>query len=1028
MILPNSPGGRAAVLQANARSVVRYPAFTLVEVSAADVAGLVAAGGDVRDDMRKVRIGAKTSDPTIARASLLGKHGAALGRVGRGDTGLAIVQYVGPLKDSWIDTVRRTGVEVVSYMAQNGQLVSGDQAALSALARLFTRKPFIRAVTPYTTADKLLPGLAKAGSTEVVVSTVAGRDGASARAAVREAALPRGAEKHVAGFVHQHVAIDAARISALAELGGVVAVEAFVAPELLDERSARIVDGALDGSFQPVLGTGHRTFLISKGFTTSSPVIIDITDDGLDKGVVPVPVGSHPDFFHRGNPANASRIVYAQESTAADPDARDCGGHGTSVASVATGFNNQAGAADEDGQGFNYGLGVQPYGKLGVTKVFNCAGNFDVTSSFSALHDNAYAQGAQISNSSWGSNVGGAYNTLAQEFDSIVRDARPGVAGNQGLTQIVAAGNSGSGSNTISSPGSAKNVISVGASEGVRPIGGADGCGIADAGSDSARDMTFFSSRGPTDDGRLKPDVVAPGTHVAGAQPQTGASYTGSGVCNPQFPSGSVLYTLVSGSSHATAAVSGLASLVHTWYRDTLGGGKRYPSPALTKAILVNTATDLRGGADGAGGSNGAVPNQAQGWGRVNLGTILNGVPRRALDQRVVLSDTGVVSNRFYKIASSNRPLKVTLAWTDPPGPTIGNAFVNDLDLVVTAGGSAYKGNVFSGGRSALGGAADPANNLESVFLRPGIGGNVKVTVIARNLGGDGVPGNADATDQDFALFVSNARGRSSAAVLSQAGRRVVPRGDGDAYLEPGEPVTVRQKLRNVGNATARSITGMAKAPASDAAITQSASDWPNLRPGAKAGGSPPFRAVVRSALACGDLVNLTIKVASSAGGLRLPAGLRTGQAGGGLTTQASTDVPKSIPDANPVGVVSSNVVASFGFVSDLDVTIGSLTHTFDGDLTIDLTSPAGTTVRLFNRNGGSGDNLTNTIFDDEAATAVASGTAPFTGSFRPFQALTAFDGQQVNGTWNLRVADHAGTDVGTLDSWSHTRQVYVCS
>ena len=101
-------------------------------------------------------------------------------------------------------------------------------------------------------------------------------------------------------------------------------------------------------------------------------------------------------------------------------------------------------------------------------------------------------------------------------------------------------------------------MITVGASENVRPIGATDGCGVTDAGANSARDIIDFSSRGPTDDGRIKPDIVAPGTHVTGAQPQTGADYNGSGTCNPQFPAGSRIYSLVSGTSQAAPEVTGL--------------------------------------------------------------------------------------------------------------------------------------------------------------------------------------------------------------------------------------------------------------------------------------------------------------------------------------------------------------------------------------------------------------------------------------------------------------------------------------
>ena len=73
----------------------------------------------------------------------------------------------------------------------------------------------------------------------------------------------------------------------------------------------------------------------------------------------------------------------------------------------------------------------------------------------------------------------------------------------------------------------------------------------------------------------------------------------------------------------------------------------------------------------------------------------------------------------------------MTLAWTDPPGPTTGNAFVNDLDLEVHAGGHTYQGNVFAGGQSVTGGSADPRNNVENVFLPAGLSGAFTVDVTA---------------------------------------------------------------------------------------------------------------------------------------------------------------------------------------------------------------------------------------------------------------------------------------------------------
>lgn len=104
--------------------------------------------------------------------------------------------------------------------------------------------------------------------------------------------------------------------------------------------------------------------------------------------------------------------------------------------------------------------------------------------------------------------------------------------------------------------------------------------------------------------------------------------------------------------------------------------------------------------------------------------------------------------------------------------------------------------------------------------------------------------------------------------------------------------------------------------------------------------------------------------------------------------------------------------------ISDLNVTV-NITHTYDSDLIITLTSPSGKTVTLFNRRGGGGDHLAGTKFDDEAGTAIANGAAPFSGSFRPEAALTAFDGLGTKGVWTLKVSDNARRDSGKLTGWT---------
>ncbi|NIQ98026.1 MAG: S8 family serine peptidase, partial [Desulfuromonadales bacterium] len=122
---------------------------------------------------------------------------------------------------------------------------------------------------------------------------------------------------------------------------------------------------------------------------------------------------------------------------------------------------------------------------------------------------------------SWGcSGCAGSYDDSSQAFDVGVRDADLDEAGNQQLIVFFSAGNSGPTSGTIGTPGNGKNMITVGASENDRPSdedgNWTDGCGIGPTGADSAMDVISFSSRGPAPGNRVKPEVIAPGTHIQG--------------------------------------------------------------------------------------------------------------------------------------------------------------------------------------------------------------------------------------------------------------------------------------------------------------------------------------------------------------------------------------------------------------------------------------------------------------------------------------------------------------------------------
>jgi subtilisin-like proprotein convertase family protein len=104
--------------------------------------------------------------------------------------------------------------------------------------------------------------------------------------------------------------------------------------------------------------------------------------------------------------------------------------------------------------------------------------------------------------------------------------------------------------------------------------------------------------------------------------------------------------------------------------------------------------------------------------------------------------------------------------------------------------------------------------------------------------------------------------------------------------------------------------------------------------------------------------------------------------------------------------------------LSDVNVQI-DITHTFDADLDIFLVNPAGVSVELSTDNGNFGDNYFDTIFDQQAATPITAGSAPFRGTFRPEGNLDIFNGSNAQGTWFLRVTDDAPADTGTLRDWN---------
>ena len=939
---------------------------------------------------------------------------------------LWLVQFYGPIKEDWRTQLEKFGVEFVIYMPNNAYVVWLDGNALTQVEGWVGKYAPLQWAGPYHPAYRLSPRLQgknpPTGNVNVTIQFY-NHPGLSQTLA-KLATLPGQVIKlpeNILNFVNVTVQVDASELISLASLPEVYNVEPWVAPRKLDEVQDQIISGNITTSGGNVVpsGTGYLGWLSSKGFptTASSYPIISVVDDGLDNGSTNT---LHPDFHTLGVLANPSRITAVGNCTT-DATGNGVAGHGNINTGIVGSYNNLTGSPHQDANGYRLDLGVSPYGQMAHVKIFSNAGSYSISNcsnTDAGVVAASYAQGAPITSNSWGSNTGGAYDSSSQAYDALTRDASGGTAGNQQMLHVFAAGNAGPGASTVGSPGTAKNVITVGATENVRDQGISDGCATSTA--NNADDMAGFSSRGPTSDLRAKPDIVAPGIHIQGPASQD-PGYDGSGVCggnpnppNKYYPAGQTLYTWSSGTSHSTPAVAGATSLVYNYYNRVLNPGQN-PSPAMNKGLIVNTPRYLNGS-----GTGDTLPSPNQGWGDVNLAGLTDGTPRILVDQTTNLTATGQTYVRSGTVANNTKPLRITLVWTDAPGSTTGNSFVNNLDLEVTAGGQTYKGNVFSGGNSITGGSADTRNNVENVFLPAGVTGTVSVKVTATNLAGDGVPGNGTATDQDFALAIYNAT--AVTAPLLQAGTPVFAQvtGNGDSAIDQGETWSVQIPLTNVGDAAATGITSTLVLVGAGATIGNGSSVYPDIAPATTQNNTTLYTFTVALNQACGNTITFTHTVGYGPGTNTLSYNLsKTTGTTSSFVTYNYTGVPVSVPDNNPAGATATITIPTTGTISAIRVRINDFTHSFDSDMVFSLIGPDSTTDLLINRRGSNGDNFTNTVLDDSAASAISAGIVPFTGSFKPESPLSIYQGKAINGVWTLKMVDKAATDLGTLNSWS---------
>lgn len=683
-----------------------------------------------------------------------------------------IVQFAGPIEQSWKDALSAEGAEVLDYIPDFAFKVRMNPGIANRVRQL----GFVSDVIPFQSQFKLGADLRRDGELNVYSIRI---EKGSNFGQVRSLIARTGAQ--ILSFEEDVmiVAANGSFVDAIAAVDDVASIHNFYLNEKLSNSSGPALNDSAGDSIGAIAAN-------ARGYDGSSQIAA-VADTGIGGGTATT---AHPDI-----PSSRVAGIFnwpgaaggCFQSIANDGSIDVDSGHGT----------HTAGSVLSGGEPSGVGRGVAPAARL----VFQSTENWATITSFcqifggypangyfltglpsdlKTLYQQAYNAGARIHSNSWGAALAGDYTLDSVNTDSFIWT-------NRDMSITFSAGNEGTDANSngvvdndsIGSPATAKNVLTVGASENQRvdnypcdtsltyisqdayqtgqtcnSMGGnqANFLGTygqrwgadfpanpiaSDMSAGNKEQMAAFSSRGPTDDTRIKPDVVAPGTWILSAFSSLYQQGYGDPV-NPQnginqwdgwgMPY-NVEYKYMGGTSMSNPLAAGGVAVVKDYYNKAYGLNA---SAALVKATIINSAVDMADeNNDGVNDNDFPIPNAHEGWGRVNLDGATDGTIQ-FVEEGTGLSTGG---SQVFNVNATGGPLKVSLVWSDfPSTETASINLVNDLDLTVSGPSGTFLGNVFSAGWSATGGTADRRNNVENVYIQNPAAGTYTVTVSAFNI------------------------------------------------------------------------------------------------------------------------------------------------------------------------------------------------------------------------------------------------------------------------------------------------------